>query len=190
MNRKQFLNTCVGGACACAVTSVIPSSALAADQPKPAEDWRIPFIKRRYGKLLELLEGQMDESKLNDLLQHLGAYCAMSSSHLNAHKGDIDGFIKDFKAMANEDISYDRNSQIVTIVGPERSECFCPLVDTKATTKTVCNCSLGWQKHTYETLLGKKVHVELTESVVRGGKRCTFKVHVSNENVEAQSAGA
>jgi predicted hydrocarbon binding protein len=41
-----------------------------------------------------------------------------------------------------------------------------------------CNCSLGWQKHTWETLLQKKVKVELTESVLRGGKRCVFKIHI------------
>ena len=33
-------------------------------------------------------------------------------------------------------------------------------------------------KQTYETILGRKVDVELTESVLRGSKRCVFKIHV------------
>lgn len=51
------------------------------------------------------------------------------------------------------------------------------------TPKVVCNCSLGWQKRTWETVLGKKVDVELVESVLRGGKRCVFRVRVSDESV-------
>jgi predicted hydrocarbon binding protein len=35
-----------------------------------------------------------------------------------------------------------------------------------------------WQKYTYETILGKKVDVALKESVLRGSKRCVFRVHV------------
>ena len=32
----------------------------------------------------------------------------------------------------------------------------------------------------YETVLGRKVQVELTESVLRGGKRCTFVVRIGS----------
>ena len=61
----------------------------------------------------------------------------------------------------------------------ERTDCFCPLNSRFNHTPTVaCNCSLGWQKHTWETLLQKKVKVELKESVLRGGKRCVFEIHI------------
>ncbi len=42
----------------------------------------------------------------------------------------------------------------------------------------LCNCSLGWQQYTCEMLLGKKVQVELKDSVVRGGRRCVFHIRV------------
>lgn len=45
------------------------------------------------------------------------------------------------------------------------------------------NCSLGWQQHTWETLLQKKVSVDLKESVLRGGKRCVFEIHVSEQAI-------
>jgi predicted hydrocarbon binding protein len=65
------------------------------------------------------------------------------------------------------------------MVSPERTECWCPLNCAK-TPNVVCNCSLGWQQHTWETLLQKKVKVELKESVLRGGKRCVFEIRVQN----------
>ena len=34
------------------------------------------------------------------------------------------------------------------------------------------------EKQTFATVLGKKVSVELKESVLRGGKRCVFEVRV------------
>jgi predicted ArsR family transcriptional regulator len=77
-------------------------------------------------------------------------------------------------------VTYDREKGVITVVGPERGDCFCPLIDCKYTPKSACNCSLGWQQHVYETVLGKKVQVELKESVLRGGKRCVFVVRVSN----------
>jgi hypothetical protein len=40
------------------------------------------------------------------------------------------------------------------------------------------NCALGWQRHTWETLLQRPVKVELKESVLRGGRRCVFEIHV------------
>jgi hypothetical protein len=61
----------------------------------------------------------------------------------------------------------------------ERTDYFCPLNSREHhTPQVVCNCSLGWQKHTWETLLQKKVKVELKESVLRDGKRCVFEIHV------------
>ena len=62
---------------------------------------------------------------------------------------------------------------------PERTDCFCPLISVAQNTPPVaCQCSLGWQQHTWETLLQKKVRVELKESVLRGGKRCVFEIRV------------
>jgi hypothetical protein len=42
--------------------------------------------------------------------------------------------------------------------------------------------SIG-QWHTWETLLQKKVSVDLKESVLRGGKRCVFEIHVSEQAI-------
>ena len=37
-----------------------------------------------------------------------------------------------------------------------------------------CDCSVGWQKEIYESVLGKTVDVVLKESVLRGGKRPNY----------------
>jgi predicted ArsR family transcriptional regulator len=180
MNRKDFLKNCVCGVCTCAIASAFTPAVHATAEAKPTEDWRPQFIKQRYAKLLEILSRKMDEKTLDDALRQLGAYCASTLPLIDRHKGDVDGYIREFKKLANEDITYDREKGVITITGPERGDCYCPLVDRRSTPKVVCNCSLGWQEYTYETLLGRNVRVELTESVVRGGKRCTFVVHIGD----------
>ena len=72
------------------------------------------------------------------------------------------------------------------MVSPERTECFCPLNGANAA-EQACNCSLGWQQHTWETFFQKKVRVDLKESVLRGGKRCVFEIHVSDVAVDDAS---
>lgn len=182
MNRNEFLKSCICGVCACATTGLVSQSTLPAAETAKTEDWRLPFVKERYSKLMQILGDKVDEKTINEILRQLGRNCASGMPIINQYKGNIEGFITAFKQKANEDITYDREKGIVTVVGPERDDCFCPLNGLRhKTPKIVCNCSLGWQQYTYETILGKEVRVELKESVLRGGKRCTFEIHIGND---------
>jgi predicted alpha/beta superfamily hydrolase len=156
MDRKQFLKTCAGGLCLCSAARVVPTAAGADSPAAPADDWRLPFVKKRYAQLLEILGVTVSAETRDEILRQLGRHCASLYPPIQEHRGDVDGFITEFKQRAHEDIQYDREKGIVTVVGPERGDCFCPLVDRQKTPACVCNCSLGWQQFTYETLLGRK----------------------------------
>ena len=89
------------------------------------------------------------------------------------------------KRRRGDSVAYDRDKRLITMTSDARADCFCPLNGAAFKTPgAVCNCSLGWQENTWQTLLQKKVRVELKEAVLRGGKRCTFEIHISNEPVE------
>jgi hypothetical protein len=184
MNRKQFLKTCACGLCSCAAVGLIaPESAPGADAKAP-EDWRLRFVKERYAKLLEILSGRMDEKTLNETLFALGTYCSgRGDETLKKFRSDLEGYRKLVKqGVSGDNITYDWEKGVITMASDERTDCFCPLISRfNHTPKAACNCSLGWQQHTWETLLQKKVKVELTESVLRGGKRCVFEIRVLNQ---------
>ena len=185
MDRKQFLKGCACGVCGCVATGAIaPADLLAADAPA-AGDWRLGFVKRRYAKLIEVLSARMDERALSETLHDLGSYCSGSDPRLEKYRGDFDGYEEHLAKTASGDtVTFDREKGVITVVSPEREDCFCPLISLQAgTPKEVCDCSLGWHEHTWQTVLGKKVRVELTESVLRGGKRCAFRVQVLDETV-------
>jgi len=183
MNRKQFLKNCACGLCSCAAVGLLASTSPAADEAEPREDWRFPFIRQRYAKLFEILSAKLSDAELTETLRQLGAYCASKGQLIQKHKGDIDGYIREFQKLSGDEIVYDREKRIITVTGAERGGCFCPLVDRKLMSKKMCDCSLGWQQYAFQTLLGKKVKVELKESVLRGSRRCAFRIHVSNEDI-------
>lgn len=59
--------------------------------------------------------------------------------------------------------------------------CLCPLVESKpeGLSGTYCLCSVGYMKELMSQNVGRPVKVELLESVLRGGKRCRFKIEVA-----------
>ncbi|ACB75133.1 hypothetical protein Oter_1850 [Opitutus terrae PB90-1] len=85
---------------------------------------------------------------------------------IERQKGDIDGFIRESE-QANDQITYDRERRIVTILGAERSDCGCPSMENEHTPAIACDCALGWNRYVYETLLGRKFRVALKETVLR-----------------------
>ena len=178
MDRKEFLKACTGGLCACAATC------LPAGAEPVKEDWRWGFLKRRYAKLLNLLSETMDEKSLQQTLFKLGTYCSAEyDERLAKVRGDVAGFAEQVRTSSSGDIvMVDGKTGVVTMASPERTECFCPLNSVTAKTPgVVCNCSLGWQTHSWETVLQKKVRVELKEAVLRGGKRCVFEIHAADK---------
>ena len=181
MNRKEFLRNCACGVCSCAAVGMITPVSSVAEEATPAEDWRLPFVKSRYAKLVEILSGKLSDEELSQTLQELGAYCAGTGKDFyEKYRGNIDAYVSEFKQMTGDDIDYDREKGLITITGAERNECFCPLVDKALTPKKACDCSQGWQETIYETILEKKVRAELKESILYGNKRCVFQIHISS----------
>ncbi len=177
MDRKEFLKTCAGGLCACATACLAaPTEASAADAVKP-EDWRLPFVKVRYAKLLASLEQRTDKTQMAAALQDLGAFCASQNDQkISKYRGDIEGFIKAF-AQGSASAVHDRSRNIITTTHSPGADCSCPFNSVVHKTPAIeCECSVGWTRHTWGVVLGSEPTVELKESVLRGGKRCVFEV--------------
>jgi hypothetical protein len=61
--------------------------------------------------------------------------------------------------------------------------CYCPIgrvaiLEDKTVPETFCNCGAGWYVQLWEGILGKPVRVELLESVLQGGEKCRFAIHL------------
>ena len=184
MDRRDLLKqTCGMGLCACAASALMAQASQAAETPQDADrqikrlQWWQDHTRKQFAKLWTLLESHLDEKTRLNLIEQLGRNCASMLGWAKEFKGNPEGFFQRMKERQGEELSFDKEKGIITITTPER-DCVCGLVKNKVTPAYFCQCSIGWQKETYETILGKKVEVELKESVLRGSKRCVFKVHV------------
>ena len=188
MDRKTFVRTCACGLFAGAA-GFVPASTLSAGEAKKPRDWRIGFVQRRYGKLMEILSQRMGEEAFEDVLHELGTRCsATDDASTKKYRGDLDGFSEYIrKGVSGDTVIYDAEKRLLTMASPERAACFCPLYGVDAP-ELSCNCSLGWQQHTWETFFQRKVTVNLKESVIRGGKRCVFEIQVSDVPVDGEQA--
>jgi predicted ArsR family transcriptional regulator len=184
MDRTEFLRGCSGALCACILADGIVPGETCAGDAAPAEDWRLRFVRRRYARLVGILSEKVGEGTLNAILRDLGAYCSSTDPRLSQYRGDLGGYRAHIKETASgDDVAFDRERGVITVTSPERTDCFCPLISVESETpQVVCNCSLGWHQATWGTVTGKKVRVELKESVLSGGKRCTFEVQVPQED--------
>lgn len=176
MDRKEFLRGCAGGLCACAAAVCMPVAANAAEAAKP-DDWRLPFVKDRYAKLLDILAQRMGKEAESAALQELGAFCAEQSFGPQAakYRGDLEGFIKFF---SNGPSSVVRNGDVITQTFDPKGPCPCAF-NKSTTPDLVCDCSIGWSRHIWSTVLGRTPQVTLKESVLRDGKRCVFEVRTA-----------
>lgn len=61
----------------------------------------------------------------------------------------------------------------------KRKEFLATLGKTGAFSPTYGLCSVGYVQEMHERLLGRPVEVDLVDAVLRGGKRCTFRMTIA-----------
>jgi predicted hydrocarbon binding protein len=134
------------------------------------------FIHNWVSNLLKIMDEHLDEKKKFSLLEECGRACA--ESHVKAetlkHKGSVDSWLGVLKKwVGSENVQMHNNGVRVMY-----SKCLCPLVQDRASllSKTYCNCSRGWLKETFETVLERPVKVEIEDTIMQGCKKCRFLI--------------
>lgn len=183
MHRKEFIKHACGlGLCSCTVAALVAS----ADETTPdapaehkPDDERITFARQRYATLLAALGRRSDAATTTAVLEDVGRSCASSAPFLQQYAGNVVGFIADIRARWHADVAYDAEHGVVDLAFPPSGECYCPLLSKATSPAIACACSIGWQKQAFETVFGRAVTAELTESVLRGGSHCSFRIRAS-----------
>lgn len=178
MDRKQFLKkTCEIGVCGCALSFLTPQKSLLAEEVTPS-DRKLEFARYILAKMVGFMADGTEKSDWAGLLEKTGRECSKLYQNSPQFKGKPDEYLIAIKKAWGTESLWDKEKGIITLTGPE-TECGCPLVDKKLTPVFWCNCSVGFQKETFETIFGKPVQVILKESKLRGGKRCIVDVQLT-----------
>lgn len=143
-------------------------------------------------RFMEVLEQNLDEKTREKLMKANGKACyiayagegtrratPISFEHFAdwiAKKGKDQGY----SVVGNEIFSEYTSSAETGKPSPE-GICLCPMVEAQAAGKIpafYCLCSVGYVREMHERILGRPVKVQLVDSVLRGGKRCKFKINL------------
>jgi hypothetical protein len=78
-----------------------------------------------------------------------------------------------------EKLEFSEDKKRLYLTGKEVQSCACAYNNDKIQMKSLCNyCCKKFQETLWGDLLKKKVSVEITESIILGGKRCNTVIHI------------
>ena len=184
MNRKEFLKSaCKVGLCSCAGIVIFTGT----NESQNQEDNKVKqlqgnldFMHKRFARLIEILDVNLQEEKKNKILMELGSACAKENeNYLIQYENNLGGFLDDIQKRWIERVEYKENGTVIKLTGKKTEKCGCPFVKAELTPVEFCNCSKGWQREAFETIIKKPVEVKIVESVLRGGERCSFEIKVT-----------
>lgn len=205
IDRKQFLSG-VGKmwacSCVCAMTAGIRAvmaeeGTKAVQQPakgeeakKPRSQERIQFTEKWVVRFFKVLDENIDEAARKKLMMANGKACLLAwQKETNQQVRKEPVTLERFAAWAKQhkDSGYEVDGNVIysqymssaeTGLASPENHCLCPMVESNPAglSPTYCNCSLGYVKEMHEQMFKKPLNVELVSSVLRGDKRCKFKI--------------
>ncbi len=200
MDRKEFLRYVRGiGACSCAcvlgmsralaadATGAAPGDATAARAVK-----RVEFSDQWIRRFMDVLDRTLDEPTRRRVMMSNGKSCFtewIRSTGREVTTVPFEKWAADLKdrpgdgsvSVEGRVIHFQYDSSAETGGPSPDGVCLCPMVESKPAglSATYCLCSLGYVKEMHERKFGRPVEVDLLDSVLRGGKRCRFKITVA-----------
>jgi hypothetical protein len=175
MDRKEFLKRACGvGLCGCVLSLVDPPEAIAAPQAEAA-DQRLAFNRYQVAKMVGFMAAGSAAPACAEILEKTGRECAKLGGLSAKFKGDPEGYFATARKAWGTEFSWNKDKGVITVTVAE-GPCGCPLVDNKRTPSFFCNCSVGYQRESFENVFGRPVRAALKESKLGGSKVCVFEV--------------
>jgi hypothetical protein len=197
MNRKEFLQRAagIGVGCSTAWRGLLKgaqvASAESAEQSVTPCDKRVQQGQKVIRRLVEQLDGQLDEPARLHIMENCGKACFNGAYGPRKPQGpdreQVKGFLENLRSRFGDGavkqegeetviyFKYVQNRQGLKVAD---GYCLCPILEDapKDISPTYCHCSVGYVQEMFERNVGRPARVELTDSVLRGGKSCDFTV--------------
>jgi len=171
----------------CAATFVLYGSAKAINVQDPEEIKRlkgtIDYFAGRNAAMFDILNETISPEELKVVYEKFGDNCANtcgSVAKTEVYKGNLEKYMEDLPSLDKwqEKAWFDKEKQLVTIIGTKRNACVCSMAKASKDPKWCHLCCAGHQKAIFENLLDKKVEVTMGETLLLGGERCNHFVKI------------
>ncbi len=187
MDRSSFLRRTFGGLAATVAAAALPRPGAAADPPPPCEQdlkkarSERDFVDHWVTDLLDTMDAQLDEKTRIRLMEGCGRGCFLRHQFKQDIARDGRGDLDQLMAAYRRNFEIWKDGRVVHVrYGAVSKGCYCPVArDRHPQGRDLhCECTRATHQAIFETALGRKVRIEILESVRRGGRTCHFAVHV------------
>jgi predicted hydrocarbon binding protein len=184
-DRRGFMKTaCTLAACSCPAATLLAQEQAPAqpDQTPPVDvgklQWKLAAAEQRFASLLEILDAQLSKKSRIKLLEAMGRRCAGNYIALaDKFKGNLKGYLEEVQKQWVAKVEWSEDGRSFKVFDKSPT-CTCPLVGSGKTSTTMCHCSAGWQKATYERITGSPVQATVEQSVLRGDSQCVYRIEL------------
>lgn len=132
--------------------------------------------------MMEQLDLKVAADSRNELMQSCGRRCISAgildkAIRLQKKAADLDDLLK---LLNGAHIGGGHLHRQGDIIYAEYKRCYCGSVSRTRMrfSPTYCQCSCGWYRQLFETILKRPVRVELLGSIIQGDSLCRFAIHV------------
>jgi len=96
-------------------------------------------------------------------------------------RGNVGSFIEFLRTEWGWVVDFDEASGVV-LVDENKAQCVCPLIskDHGSHLGVLCSCSEGFAERMFSAVSGGSVRAEVTESILRGGERCRYRIELGS----------
>jgi len=140
------------------------------------------LLRKWLEALLAGLDAEVDEKTRAQVMEHCGQACALHHEDIERTKiiqhdaKEIDELLD----RLNQQENFWCGKWVIDgdIIYSVCEECGCPLVRAGLVepSPTFCDCSRGWVKAVFETVLGRPMEVGLEQAIGQGDRVCEFVV--------------
>jgi len=148
-----------------------------------SEDWVEKLIREYQDRITRgAYEAvwRLEPDAREQILRAQARSCVDAFSDLYAIEGplELDAFLQQMALGGSSKIKIQRDGNCILWEEEHAGECMCPLVKRKAIelNRHLCGCAVNWLRMLIERHTGRRVEVELVNSVADGSRNCLFKI--------------
>jgi predicted ArsR family transcriptional regulator len=145
------------------------------EKPTPIQQGK--YVK----KLMDQLKTVYDREKITAIMQPCGYNCISDGTIERARKfykncSNVDDFLQKLNEQHIGGGNLRRKGNIITGI---YTQCYCGLAkNAKELSPEYCNCSIGWFKKLFTSILEKEIPVKKIHTILDGEKECVFEMNI------------
>jgi hypothetical protein len=136
--------------------------------------------------ILQYIDSTQPENIKRDIFCQLGRECfrtGNTDAWVAAYQGHIQAFLDrvnlENKSPYWEKLEFNADRSILYLTGRKVQACACAFGDCEKPPVSLCQyCCKTYQENIFGMLFQRKVEVEITESRILGGERCSTAIHL------------